>query len=219
MSSSASADLALIDSWTNEAIVQFLKDTKINVKTTTIAVTAGTGDYELDDDILSLEDLWMESANSTQDMLLKRVSGADIHQMRLYEAAEDITSMYYALEGAHLLMLYPAPTSSSDIINIKYVPRPTSAMSVTADTPSATAYGGIPAEYHPVLEDYVKWKACEAEEHKPSKYGGVFAEAYMGGVQMVKLSLNRKGGVMGAPVRWGRRQNRIPVSPGIDLGR
>ena len=218
MSTSAQADKDLLDSWTNEAVLQFLKDTKINVQLAALSVTAGSANYTLDDDILSLEDIWIESANSVQDMLLKRASSGDIQQMRLYEAAEDVTSMYYALEGARLLMLYPAPASSDDILHIKYVSRPTSVLSVTSDDPSSSDKGNIPTEYHPVLEDYVKWKACEAEEHKPSKFGGVFAESYMGGIQLVKVSMNRKSGVMGAPARWGRRNNRLPVSPGVDMG-
>lgn len=219
MSSSVTEDLALIDSWANEAVEQFLRDTKINKQLGTMAVTAGEGDYQLDTDILSFEDLWIEPANSSdQDRLLERRSSAEIRQMRLFEAAEDVTSMYYAVDGEHLLMLYPAPVSSSDELKMTYVPKPTAALSVTADSPASTAYGNIPTKHHPVLESYIKWKACEAEEHKPSDNGLAFQAEYERGVAKVKADISRKSGIMAGPARWGRRNKRIPTSPGIDLG-
>ena len=41
MSTTDSGDLALIDAWVNDSIEQFLKDTKLNVLTASLAVTAG----------------------------------------------------------------------------------------------------------------------------------------------------------------------------------
>lgn len=219
MSTSDSGDLALLDSWANEGVVQFLKDTKIHKRTASLAVTAGTSDYELDTDILSFVDVWMEPANSSDlSRLLERRDGADIRQMRLYDDATDVSVMYYGLDGANFLLLYPAPLSSSDTLHISYVPRPSSSLSVTSDSPSSTAYGGIPSEFHPLVEAYVKWKACEAEEHRPSENGLQFQSEWERGIAKVKADMNRKSGVMAAPAQWGRRPKRIPSSPGIDLG-
>lgn len=219
MSSSDTTDTDLIDAWANDAVEQFLRDTKLNKRTATLAVTAGTGDYTLDTDIISFEDLWIEPANSSdQQRLLERRSSADIRQMRIFEAAEDVSSMYYALDGEHLLMLYPAPVSSSDELHMVYVPKPTSTLSATADTPASTAYGNIPTKYHPVLESYVKWKACEAEEHRPSDNGLSFQAEYERGVAKVRADLSRRSGIMASPAKWGRRNKRIPTRPGIDLG-
>ncbi len=218
MSTSVTNDTDLIDAWANEAVVQFLKDTKLNARMGVMAVTAGEGNYRLDADILSLVDLWMEPADNDLARLLERRDSADITQMRLYEDAGDVSTMYYALQGEHLLMLYPAPISSSDELHMLYVPAPTSVMSATADTPSATAYGDIPTKHHPILEAYTKWKACEAEEHKPSDNGLAFQAEYERGVAKVKADMNRKSGVMSSPARWGRRSRRIPTSPGVDLG-
>lgn len=218
MSTSDSGDTALLDSWANEAVLQFLKDTKINVRTASLAVTAGSADYTLDTDILSFSDIWIEPANGQWDGMLQPIDSAELLRRRFLSGSAETTVRNYALQGAHTLMLYPAPQSSSDTLHILYVPRPSSTLSATADTPSATAYGGIPTEYHPLLESYVKWKACEAEEHKPSQSGQVFMMEYNQGIAKVKADLNRKAGVLRAPAVWGRPGRRFPVTPGTDLG-
>lgn len=216
MSVSDSGDLALIDSWSNEAVVQFLRDTKVNVQKASLAVTASSGDYTLDTDILSFVDIWIESAGNTGDVLLEAVDSAEITRMRNYESADDITSRYYALQGANLLKLYPLPASSSDVLHIEYVPRPANSMTATSHDPSNSTYGGIPTEYHPTIEAYVKWKACEAEEHKPSDNGLQFQAEYERAVAKIRADMTRKAGVMKSRAVWGRRR-RFPISPGVDL--
>ena len=216
MSTSDSGDTALLDAWANEAVIQFLRDTKINVQRASMAVTASSGDYTLDSDILSFVDIWMEPASGATDVLLEAVDSAEITRMRLFESTNDTSSRYYAIQGANLLKLYPAPESSSDLLHIEYVPRPSSTLSATADDPSSSTKGGIPSEYHPTLEAYVKWKACEAEEHKPSENGLQFQAEYERGVAKIRADAVRKGGVMRARARWGRRR-RFPTTPGIDI--
>lgn len=216
MSTSESGDVELLDDWTNEAVVQFLKDTKLNVRKAALALTAGQADYTLDSDILSFSDLWIEPASGQWDGMLQPLDSAELLRMRLLADSTDTTVRNYALQGAHTLMLYPTPQSSSDVLHVLYVPRP-SAMAVTADTPSATANGNIPEEYHPLIEAYVKWKACSAEEHRGSENGLQFQAEYERGCAKVRGEMNRKAGVLKAPAVWGRRGRRFPVTPGTDL--
>ena len=218
MSTSDSGDLALLDSYANEAVLQFLKSTKINVRTASMAVTADQGDYTLDTDILSMEDLYVDPASGNEEQLLRKTSSSDITEMRLREASADVSVMYYALEGAHTLLLYPSPQSSSDTLHMRYVPRPTSSLAATADSPSATAYGNIPEEFHPALLSYILWKACEAEDHRPSEFGLKHQAEWERQIAKTRSDLNRKTGVMSAPAKWGRRPQRNFATPGTDLG-
>lgn len=216
MSTSESGDTDLLDSWANEAVVQFLKDTKLDVRKAALALTADQGDYTLDADILSFSDVWIEPASGQFDGLLQPTSSGDLIARRRLEVTPESSVVYYALRGAHTLMLHPAPQSSSDVLHILYVPRP-DAMATTAATPSATANGNIPEEYHPLIEAYVKWKACSAEEHRGSDNGLQFQAEYERGVARVRGDMNKKAGVLKAGATWGRRGKRFPVTPGTDL--
>lgn len=218
MSPSDSGDLALIDDWVNEGVVKFLKDTKMNVAKASMAVTAGSADYTLDTDILAFMDIYISPASGQWDRLLEPIDSADLIRMRLLANSSMTTVQYYSLQGANTLMLYPAPESSSDVLHILYVPRPT-ALSATSDTPSATANGNIPEEYHDIIESYAKWKACEAEEHKPSEYGLQHQAQYERGITRAKSDMNKKAGVLKAPAKWGRKRRYFArqAGPGVDV--
>lgn len=215
LSGSDSSDLSLVDSWVNEGVVQLLRDTKVNQITAVLGVTASSGDYTLDTDILAMTDLWYEPADGIQNVLLEPVDSREIERMRRLQTAADVSPRYYALQGAHLLRLYPLPGSSSDKLHITYTPRP-AALSATSDAPSDSTKGNIPEEYHPVIEAYAKWKAAEAEEHRPSEFGLKFQAEYERGVAKVRADMNRKGGVFKGRKIPGRRP-LFPVTPGTDL--
>lgn len=215
MSESAAADLALIDAWANEAVIQFLKETKIDIRSASLAVTVGSGDYTLDSDILAFDSVWLEPASGDQSVLMEQASVADIIKMRLLESS-GVSPIYYALKGAHLLMLHPEPTAA-DNLHILYVPRPASSLTATGDTPSDSGYGNIPDEFHPVLEAYVKWKACEAEEHKPSDNGLKFQSEWEIGLAKTRAAMARKNGPMATPIRVGMPRRVVPITPGTDL--
>ena len=214
MSTSDTGDTTLIDGWVNDAIEQFLRETKLNVATASLAVTAGTADYSLDTDILAMQAIWYAPADS-QSALMIPLAPETLVQRRLFESGENTPPRYYALAGANTIMLWPEPTTSTETIHILYVPRP-AALSVTADTPSATANGNIPAEYHTILEAYAKWKACEAEEHKPSENGAVFQREWQAGVAQVRGDIKKKAGMNVPTVRLGRPRH-VPASPGVDV--
>lgn len=213
-----SLEQSLIDGWVNEAVEQFLVLTKMHQRTAALAVTADQGDYELDTHILSFKNAWIEPADGSTDIVLEQVDASTIHEARRYQAAAPTNARWFALEGANQLLLYPSPGSSSDLLHITYVPRPT-ALSATADAPSATANGGIPSEYHPTLELYVKWKAAEYADDRSSQAGMTYRQQWLEGVAFAKGQMLRKGGVRIGRARFGRAgRRRWPVTPGTDTG-
>ena len=213
LSTSDATDLALIDDWVNEGVVQFLKDTKINVVTAVLAVTAGSADYTLDTDILSFTDVWYDPA-SGESVILDPVDSRELNEMRLADSSAS-SPRYYATQGAHLIQLFPAPASSSDTLHIKYTPRP-AALSATADSPDTSTKGNVPEEFHPVIEAYAKWKAAQADDHRPSEYGMNYQAEYERGCSMARATINRKSGVFRARKTHGRRRY-WPTSPGADI--
>jgi len=214
MSSSDTGDLQLIDGWVNDAVEQFLRETKLNVATASLAVTAGTADYTLDTDILAMQALWYAPTDG-QSALMIPLSPEALTQRRLFDTGESTPPRYYALAGANTLMLWPNPTTSTETLHILYVPRPV-ALAATADNPATSANGNVPAEYHTILEAYAKWKACEAEEHKPSENGAVFQREWQAGVAQVRGDIKKKAGMNVPTVRLGWPRY-VPASPGVDI--
>lgn len=209
---------ALIDGWVNEGVVDFLRRTKVHKKLLQMALTAGTSDYTLDTDILSFEKAWVDSASSSyQDRLLEPVDYAEIVRMRTVQSPVGIGPLYYSLEGAHLLLLHPAPISSDDTLRAVYVPRP-AALSVSSDSPSSTANGGIPEEFHQFIEAYAKWKAADFVDDQSSQQGQTYLQEYLAGVVEAKRALTTKAGNRLSGAKWGRYPRRpLPITPGTDV--
>jgi hypothetical protein len=218
LSTTDADDLALVDTYVNEGIEQFLTASKVTVRTAALAVTAGTGDYTLDTDILSFESAWYAPSDNSTPVLLEPVSPRQIEQARRVETTAGTAPRHFALAGADLLMLYPTPASDDDLLHILYVPRP-DVMSLTADSPASSAFGSIPAEYHYAIEAYAKWKTGESEEHQPSQFGQVFKAQYQEAVGLARASAAKKSGVYRGGVVIGRRRPATYTSPGVDDGR
>jgi hypothetical protein len=217
----SSTEVSLIDGWVNDAVVDFLTKTKAHKRLMEVACTADEMEYLLDTDMLAIEKLYFVPADSSrQTRLLEPADSADLLMASFQNAStEDNGTRFYALEGAHLLLLYPAPSSSADKLRGIYVPRP-GTMSATGASPSSSAYGGIPAEFHPTLEAYAKWKAAEYDDDSSSGEGRAFKEEYDQGVALAKLTMNKKAGMRLAGATWGKRSKRVgwPHDPSVDWG-
>lgn len=214
--SATSQEYTLFLSWLNEGVVQFLRKTKVFKRTASLALTVDVGDYSLDSDILAFEDVTYTPSGGTARSLTQ-IDTWQIRDMRLPTATLASDPAYYAYE-AQTIMLYPTPRSSSDTLHILYVPRPT-ALAATADAPSATANGGIPSEYHWVVEAYVKWKAGEHANDKSSGNGQAWKQEWESGVVDTRVSELRKAGMRIGSVNIGRgRDWRNFSGPGVDLG-
>lgn len=216
----STTEVSLIDGWVNDAVVDFLSKTKVHKRLFTMNCTADEMEYTLDSDILALENLYLVPADTgQQSRLLEPADVSDILMSSFQEGSSgENGTTHYALQGAHLLLLYPAPVSSTDALRGIYVPLPT-AMAATADSPASSAYGGIPVEFHPTLEAYAKWKAAEYDDDESSGAGQAFMEEYERGVAMAKMSVNRKSGSRLSGASWGKRgRRRTSLNPGVDLG-
>jgi hypothetical protein len=215
LSLTVTADMALMLDWYNEAVEQFLRETKVNIRPASLSLTAGQSDYTLDTDIMAMQAVWYEPGDGTQS-LMQAISPEDMYLNRMVEVTGGGPPTFYALLGAHTLMIDPSP-SAGDAINMLYVPRP-AAMAASSDSPAATAMGNIPSEYHPLLEAYVKWKAGQAEEHRPSENGLQYQSEWERGITAVKGQLRRKAGPVIGSVRLGRGGlgNRA-VGNGVDI--
>ena len=214
--SGTSQEYTLFLSWLNEAVVQFLRKTKVYKKTASMALTVGIGDYTVDNDILAFEDVtYSPSGGSARS--LTQIDSWQIRDMRLPTATIASDPSYYAYEGQQIL-LYPTPRSSSDSLHILYVPRPT-ALAATGDNPSGGSFGGIPEEYHTVLEAYVKWKAGEHANDKSSGNGQAFKQEWEAGCVETRVAEMRKAGMRIGSVNLGRGRNMNAFAgPGVDLG-
>lgn len=213
-----STEQSLLDGWVNESVVQFLIRVKANGRMAALALTADQGDYDLDSDILSMRAAWIAPAAAGQELPLRQVTAEEIIAYRRYRGVDpDPSARLFALEGANHLMLYPTPGSNSDVLHILYVPRP-DAMAATADSPSAASFGGVPEEYHPVLENYVKWKAAEFANNGPSQLGQMWKAEWEDGLVKARVAITKKTGLNTMRVRVGRPPNNWASSPGVDNG-
>lgn len=215
--SGTSQEYTLFLSWLNESVVQFLRKTKVFKVTAALAVTADVADYTIDSSILAFEDVTYVP-NGGVGRSLTQVDSWMIRDMRLPTESTATDPIYFAYEGQQI-MLYPTPRSSLDNLHIVYVPYPSAALAATSDAPSATANGGVPAEYHPVLEAYVKWKAGEHANDKASGNGQMFMQQWEQGVVEARVAEIRKAGMRLGSANIGRGRNwRTLAGPGVDIG-
>lgn len=216
-----------LTAWANDAVIDMLRRTHVYVTSAITSLTAGQGDYTLDANILAIEDIYTTSSGS--NFRLSRKSSTDLINLRLYSVTTSPTQLY-ALSGANLLMLYPAPLTA-DSLTIYYVPRPTALVNTT-DDPSTASWGGIPSEFHYGLELYMMWKAGQAFDDENSQNGEVYRLQYEGNpntrpgspagdgfIGQMKKDMRRKGGKHLAGVQIPPRGRRIYVAnPGVDTG-
>lgn len=214
--SATSQEYALFLSWLNEGVVEFLRKTKVYKRTASLSMTADEEDYAIDSDILAFEDVTYTPSEGV-GVSLTQIDTWQIRDMRLPSATISTDPAYYSYEG-QTIMLYPTPRSSSDTLHMLYVPRPT-ALSTTAHNPSGGDYGGVPAEYHHVIESYVKWKAGEHANDKSSGNGQAWKQEFESGVVDARVAEQRKAGMRIGSVNLGRgRDWRNFAGPGVDLG-
>lgn len=223
-------DQPRLTGWANDAVVDMLLRTHCYIKSETLALTVGTGDYDLQStnkEILAIDDIFLTSNGA--NFRVKRLASSDLLNLRLFSVTASPVQMY-AISGANLLMVYPSPLSA-DTFTIYYVPRPT-AMSSGTDDPSTVSLGGIPSEYHYGIELYMQWKAADAFDDATSNNGETYRRMYLGDptappgseqrfgfIGTMKKDLRDKGGKHLAGIIIPPRGRRIYVpNPGVDMG-
>ena len=209
----AGLEQGLIDSWTNEACVDFLERTKAKVEQATMTLTSGQGDYELPAGVLVPGDFTVTNASDGQVLPLEPIPVEELLWRRRYPGATPVR--YYAFQGANLLSLYPTPTSP-DTLSMYYVPLP--ALLVNATDPLTNT--GVPPQFQYVIELYVKAKAGDYNDDGSSQNGMVYMQQYMAEVRKARGRIRREQGRRRPPALPGRRDRRkyYPAYPGQDTG-
>ena len=173
LDSAVTADQARMTSWANQAVVNVLRRTKCYVVSATTSLTAGTGDYTLDADILLSTNVYLTSQGTSWP--LERISTEELLDLRHQNVSASSPVQYYALNGANMLMVHPIP-SSADTLTFYYVPRPAALTTGTDDLSGSTF--GIPAEYHKAVEFYMCAEAADDDDDQSSAQGQRYRDLY-----------------------------------------
>lgn len=168
-----SEELALLQSWANEGVVEVLLETHIFIQIGDLALTSGVSEYRLDSAILAIDDGRGSTPAGIGNYVL---IGMD--EMIARQSAGIVSPgyrKYLAIEG-DLMIVSPTP-GSSETLRFFHVPRPT-AMTLDSHDPSVATYGGIPTEHHRAIEAYMTWRASEYDEKSmpltPKDYHDLF---------------------------------------------
>lgn len=205
-------DSVKLKRWLNEAVRDVLIRTSVKVKDSTVTLTANTYKYTLDAAAMRVKSAVYEG---NPDRLLVQVSPADIDYFQSTGAAANDSLMYYALDGTDFFMVYPTPAAAGTI-TLRIVGKPTE-MSSDAHDPSDATYGGIPVEFHRALEMYGLWRAAQYDNTGAFENGEVFRQQYERELQLIRSTVNRKGGTTLPRGRVGSRRY-VPRDPSADTG-
>ena len=202
-----------IDSWTNEAIVDFLERTKAKVEPFTMTLTTNQGDYELPTGFLVVNDITCVSANDGQVVPLEPIEIEELIWRRRYPGS--IPVRYYAMQGNNLLSLYPTPMSP-DTLNMYGVPMPATLVNPT----DALTTTGVAPQWHYIIELYVKARAAAYNNDASSQMGQSYLQQYNQEVRLARGRIRREQGRRRPPAMPGRRTRRkyYPAFPSQDTG-
>lgn len=212
-----SDEYLLINDWAQDAIYDFLIETRSRLTSTTITLSAGVSDYSLftlNAAILEITDMQLTSGGTKYS--LERVPLEQILDWRRTSQAAD-RARVYSVEG-DLLSVYPTP-ASADTITAYIVTKPT-AMSGDANDFTTVSFGGIPAQHAPVLLAYMRWRGALYDErkvpHTPDQYRTQYAQL----LDEAKRRMRKMGGrrspgmVAGYPGVGGNPGRRNDQYPG-----
>jgi len=179
-------ETALMEELANEAVVDILSRTRVNVRSGTAQLTGGEDEYEIDDSVLRFVGV--------------RRNGNLLTEM----AREELLDDGVAFPG-HNRMKFGSPISSSgEEIEFWYTPMPTPMMSDT-DDPSEPQFGRIPAVFHRAILNYMCWHMADKEGDVGAARGERYRILYEGRVGQgepgsslgqIRLKSNLRGGAV-----------------------
>jgi hypothetical protein len=210
----ATDDATEITKYLNRGVLHVLSRTGCYVTSTTLSTVAGTSDYTLAASILEVAYIDYTSSGSTYAM--ERVTPVEIMRLRRSGSGSSSPATRYAVQGHNLLMLYPTP-AAIDTINMYVVPVPT-VMSSGSHDPSNATYGGIPVQYHDLIEFYACWHLAMIDDDASSQIGRDYKALLDVRINDLRRDMQDRGGHMQARFRSGRRQALVPRNPSTDLG-
>jgi hypothetical protein len=184
----------------NEAVVDILGRTRVNVRGVDLTLADGVREYEIAPDVLQIYGL------DRNDRRLTEVASADISP-----AGEGT----YALIGYNQIRLGWSP-SAGDVLTAWYTPKPTP-MSNDSHDPAVLTYGGIPVQFHPALVNYMAWKAADASKDDGSQRGERYRISYEGadGLGLMGTDIGKIRAATNRRVAGGRRQMRPGPHAGL----
>ena len=204
LDNTVAGDQPLMDTWINRGVSDVLVRSRVKVAVGTMTVTAQSGDYVLPGTILAIEDAYLTSGGTAYSF--NRVSPIELLDMRRNSVAVS-PSQFYAINGSSLLMLYPTPDNSADVITIYYVPRPVTLASGT-DTPS-----DIPIEFHDSVEYFALSQAADYADDSMSQDGARYTAMYETRLKALKKAALQKGGRRLSPAVVGHKRRRAYGRP------
>lgn len=209
---SGSAELTLLEGWVDEAIEQYMVETKAIVREGVMTMTNGVTDYLIPiANILSFSKVWVVPAapNDSQYVELEQLSSSAMLQKRRYVYTGDHPRSYELL-GMDLIRVFPTP-DGTETMHILYVPTPPP----LANTDDLTLAGVVLPD-HPICEEYVSWKAADWDDDTSSKIGMAYQQNWEVGIRKAKRRRNLLDNGWG-PAKPGRAR-WIPPKPGTDIG-
>lgn len=207
---SGSAELTLLEGWVDEAVEQYLVETKAIVREGVMTMTNAVVDYVIPiANILALSKIWVVPSTG-QYTELEQISSSDMLRKRQYTYTGDHPRAYELL-GMDLIRVYPTP-DGTETMHILYVPTPPA----LANTDDLTLAGVVLPD-HPICEEYVSWKAADWDDDTSSKIGESYQKNWEVGVRKAKKRRNLLDNGWG-PARPGGRRRWIPPKPGTDVG-
>ena len=181
----------LMNDWAQDAIHDFLIETRSRLTSTTLNLSAGVADYSLatlNANILGITEMQLTSGGTKYS--LERVSVEEILDWRRTTQAND-RSRLYAVEG-DLLAVYPTP-ASADTITAYIITKPTAMDTDFRDWTTST-YGGIPSQHGPVLLAYMLWRAARYDERKVPHTPQQYRDQYEALIREARSRMRRMGG-------------------------
>ena len=171
--------------------MRVLQDTECYIKETEYSGFDGSStDYTMDSAILEVKDMFLISG--TVNYRLERVSLDELIERKRMSTPVGSPTMYFAVNGENMLQLWPAPGTGDQLL-VYYTPIPT-ALSATADDPSNTTYGGVPAYFHLAILYWACSRAGSYDDDASSAQGQRYLQLYQEEIARARKHMRKRGG-------------------------
>jgi hypothetical protein len=176
-------EAALLNELANEAVLDVLSRTRVNVRHANVALTGGIDEFDFDPYVLRVYGFLR--------------GGREITEQPLGSLGSD----GYVFVGYGRIKLGLA-AAAGETAEIWYTPRPTP-MTLDAHDPSNATYGGIPPEFHRSLLNYMLWQFADKAGDQGSQRGERYRAMYEGqdglagpgsDLGKIKVAVNTRGG-------------------------
>lgn len=189
----------------NEAIVDILLRTRINMRGVTLSLTAGIDEYEFGASVLQIHNLY----RGTQE--LEEASPGDISRYQ-----EISSGGAYAVIGYNRIA-FSWPAAAGETLEAWYTPAPT-AMTLDGNDPATAAFGNIPLQFHQAIVNRSCWYLADFAGDQGSGRGDKYKAWYEGadGMAGPGTDIGRISTFVNRRLNSGSRKRRRPrVAQGI----